>query len=387
MNWSDEEFGFETRAIHAGQAPDPTTGAVVTPLYLTSTYEHTEPGVFKGYDYSRAGNPTRSAYENCVANLEGGRFGFALASGCLGTTTAMHLLSQGDHVVACDDMYGGTYRLFEDVFRQHGLDFSYVDLSDASALKGALKKNTKMVWIETPTNPLMKLIDIAAVAEIAHGAGAWLMVDNTFLSPVFQRPLELGADLVLHSTTKYINGHSDLIGGVVVTDNEDLAERFDFLNKSMGGIQSAFDTYLCLRSLKTLAVRMRAHESNAMAVAHFLESHPKVEWVSYPGLPSHPQNALACRQSSGHGGMLSISLHGGLDAARRVMGAVRVFTLAESLGGVESLIEHPGLMTHASLTPEKQAEVGITPGLLRLSIGIESEADLIRDLETALAAA
>ena len=387
MNWSDEEFGFETRAIHAGQSPDPTTGAVVTPLYLTSTYEHTEPGVFKGYDYSRAGNPTRSAYENCVANLEGGRFGFALASGCLGTTTAMHLLSQGDHVVACDDMYGGTYRLFEDVFRQHGLDFSYVDLSDASALKGALKKNTKMVWIETPTNPLMKLIDISAVAEIAHGAGAWLMVDNTFMSPVFQRPLELGADLVLHSTTKYINGHSDLIGGVVVTDDEELAERVDFLNKSMGGIQSAFDTYLCLRSLKTLAVRMRAHESNAMAVAQYLEAHPKVEWVSYPGLPSHPQHALACRQSSGHGGMLSISLQGGLDAARRVMSAVKVFTLAESLGGVESLIEHPGLMTHASLSPEKQAEVGITPGLLRLSIGIESEADLIRDLETALAAA
>lgn len=387
MDWSDEEFGFETRAIHAGQAPDPTTGAVVTPLYLTSTYEHTEPGVFKGYDYSRAGNPTRSAYENCVANLEGGRFGFALASGCLGTTTAMHLLSQGDHVVACDDMYGGTYRLFEDVFRQHGLDFSYVDLSDASALEGALKKNTKMVWIETPTNPLMKLIDIAAVAEITHQAGAWLMVDNTFMSPVFQRPLELGADLVLHSTTKYINGHSDLIGGVLVTDDDELAERIDFLNKSMGGIQSAFDTYLCLRSLKTLAVRMRAHESNAMAVARVLEAHPKVEWVSYPGLPSHPQHALACRQSSGHGGMLSISLHGGLDAARRVMGAVKVFTLAESLGGVESLIEHPGLMTHASLPPEKQAEVGITPGLLRLSIGIESEADLIRDLEMALAAA
>jgi len=386
MNWSDEEFGFETRAIHAGQAPDPVTGAVVTPLYLTSTYVHSEPGVFSGYDYSRAGNPTRAAYESCVANLEGGRFGFAFASGCLGASTAMHLLNQGDHVVACDDMYGGTYRLFEDVFRKHGLDFSYVDLTDPEALAGALKPETKMVWIESPTNPLMKLIDIARVAEITNSAGAILMVDNTFMSPFFQRPLALGADLVLHSTTKYINGHSDLIGGVVVTDDESLAERLDFLNKSMGGIQSTFDAYLCLRSLKTLAIRMRAHESNAMAVATYLDDHPKVDWVAYPGLASHPQHELAVRQSDGHGGMMSISVSGGLEAARRVLASVSVFTLAESLGGVESLIEHPGLMTHASLSAEKQAEVGITPGLLRLSIGIESESDLIRDLESALAA-
>jgi cystathionine gamma-lyase len=385
--WPEEEFGFETRAIHAGQSPDPTTGAVVTPLYLTSTYEHSEPGVFKGYDYSRAGNPTRAAYEHCVANLEGARFGFAFASGCLGATTTMHLLSRGDHVVACDDMYGGTYRLFEDVFRKQGLDFSYVDLTDPSALEEALRPETKLVWIETPTNPLMKLIDIAAVAEITHAHGALLTVDNTFLSPYYQRPLALGADLVLHSSTKFINGHSDLIGGVVVTDDEELAGRLDFLNKSMGGIQSAFDAYLCLRSLKTLAVRMRAHESNALAVARFLEKHPKVEWVSYPGLASHPQHELACRQASGHGGVLSMTVAGGLEAARKVMAGVSVFTLAESLGGVESLIEHPGIMTHASLTPEKQAEVGITPGLLRLSIGIESEADLIRDLERALDAA
>ena len=384
MNWSDREFGFETRAIHAGQAPDSTTGAVVTPLYLTSTYAHSEPGVFSGYDYSRAGNPTRSAYETCVANLEGGRFGFAFASGCLGATTAMHLLSQGDHVVACDDMYGGTYRLFEDVFRKQGLSFSYVDLTDPEKLKMALRPETRMVWIETPTNPLMKLIDIARVAEISRAAGAVLMVDNTFMSPYFQRPLALGADLVLHSTTKYINGHSDLIGGVVVTDDDDLAGRLDFLNKSMGGIQSTFDSFLCLRSLKTLAVRMQAHAANAAAVARFLEDHPKVDRVSYPGLNSHPQHELATRQSSGHGGMMSIVIKGGLEGARRLMANVSVFTLAESLGGVESLIEHPGLMTHASLSPEKQSAVGILPGLLRLSVGIESEADLIRDLSVAL---
>ena len=386
MNWSDNDFGFETRAIHAGQKPDPATGAVVTPLYMTSTYIHSEPGVFGEYDYSRAGNPTRAAYESCVANLEGARFGFAFASGCLGATTAMHLLSQGDHVVACDDMYGGTYRLFEDVFKKHGIDFSYVDLTHPENLRAALRPETRMVWVESPTNPLMKLADIQGLAGIAHEAGTLLMVDNTFMSPYFQRPLDLGADLVLHSTTKYINGHSDLIGGVVITDDESLADQLDFLNKSMGGIQSVFDSYLCLRSLKTLAVRMRAHESNAFAVARFLEDHPQVEWVRYPGLPSHPQHELATRQCSGHGGMLSISLRGGLDAARKVMAAVSVFTLAESLGGVESLIEHPGLMTHASMSAEKQAAVGITPGLLRLSIGIESEADLLRDLAQALEA-
>ena len=384
MNASDEELGFETRAIHSGQAPDPTTGAVATPLYMTSTYVHSEPGVFAGYDYSRAGNPTRAAFEHCVADLEGARFGFALASGCLGATTVMHLLGQGDHVVACDDMYGGTYRLFEEVFRKQGLDFSYVDLRDPSNLEAALRPETKLVWVESPTNPLMKLVDIVRVSEMAHAAGALLMVDNTFMSPYFQQPLTLGADLVLHSTTKYINGHSDLIGGVVITDDEALAERLDFLNRSMGGIQSAFDSYLCLRSLKTLAVRMRAHEDNAQAVARFLEAHSKVEWVAYPGLQSHPQHELATRQTTGHGGMLSINLCGGLEAARVLMANVKVFTLAESLGGVESLVEHPGLMTHASLSAEKQREVGITPGLLRLSVGIESEKDLLRDLDRAL---
>jgi cystathionine gamma-lyase len=386
MSWPKDKFGFETRAIHAGQASDAATGAVVTPLYLTSTFEHTEPGVFPGSDYSRAGNPTRKAYEDCVANLESARFGFAFASGCIGATTVVHLLGQGDHVVACDDMYGGTYRLFEEVFRKQGIEFSYLDLTDPQALKNALQPNTRMVWIESPTNPLLKLVDIAAVAEIAHGRGAVLMVDNTFMSPYFQRPIELGADLVLHSTTKYINGHSDLIGGLVVTDDDELAARLDFLNKTMGGIQSTFDSYLCLRSVKTLAVRMQAHERNAMAIAAMLEAHPKVERVAYPGLASHPQHALASTQASGYGGVMSFTIAGGLAEARRMLAAVKVHTLAESLGGVESLIELPALMTHASLAPEHLAALGIGDGLIRLSVGIESEADLLEDLRSALSA-
>ncbi len=387
MNWPKDKYGFETRAIHAGQAPDPATGAVVTPVYLTSTFQHSEPGEFAGFDYSRAGNPTRKAYEDCVANLEGARFGFAFASGCIGAATAVHLLEQGDHVVACDDMYGGTYRLFEHVFRPQGIDFTYVDLSSAERLRGAMRSETRMVWIESPTNPLMKLVDIAAVAAIAHEHGARLMVDNTFMTPYFQRPIELGADLVLHSTTKYINGHSDLIGGLVVTDDEELAERLDFLNKTMGGIQGAFDSYLCLRSVKTLALRMQAHERNAQAVAEMLEAHPKVEWVGYPGLASHPQHELARQQASGFGGMVAFRVTGGLPAARRLLGAVRVFTLAESLGGVESLIEHPGLMTHASLPADHRAVLGIDDGLIRVSAGIETTDDLVTDLEAALAAA
>ncbi|NIP16381.1 MAG: cystathionine gamma-synthase [Pseudomonadales bacterium] len=387
MDWPKDRFGFETRAIHAGQAPDPVTGAVVTPLYLTSTFQHSEPGEFAGFDYSRAGNPTRKAYEDCIANLEGARFGFAFASGCIGAATAVHLLEQGDHVVACDDMYGGTHRLFEQVFRPQGIDFTYVDLSSADRLKGALRPKTRMVWIESPTNPLMKLVDIAAVAAATREHGAKLMVDNTFMTPYLQRPLELGADLVLHSATKYINGHSDLIGGLVVTDDEELAERLDFLNKTMGGIQGAFDSYLCLRSVKTLALRMQAHERNAQAVAEMLEAHPKVEWVGYPGLASHPQHELARQQASGFGGMVAFRVTGGLPAARRLLGAVRVFTLAESLGGVESLIEHPGLMTHASLPADHRAVLGIDDGLIRVSAGIETTDDLVTDLEAALAAA
>jgi cystathionine gamma-lyase len=385
MDWSDDEFGFETRAIHAGQAPDPTTGAIITPLYLTSTYTHSAPGVHQGYDYTRSGNPTRRAFEDCVANLEGARFGFAMASGSVGTATIVHLLSAGDHVVACDDMYGGSYRLFERVFRQQGIDFSYVDMTDADNLAKAMRKNTRMVWVETPSNPLLKVVDIAKAAEVAHASGALLAVDNTFMSPYFQRPIALGADLVMHSTTKYINGHSDLVGGVLITNDEGLAERLKFLSNAIGGIQSTFDAYMCLRSLKTLAVRMKAHESNALAVARFLESHPKIASVAFTGLPSHPQHALANRQMTGHGGMLTCNVAGDLDATRRFLSSVRVFALAESLGGVESLIEHPAIMTHASLPANVREQLGIGDNLVRLSIGIEAEADLLRDLDRALA--
>jgi cystathionine gamma-lyase len=384
--WSAVEFGFETRAIHAGQEPDPTTGAVVTPLYMTSTFAQTAPGSHRGYDYSRSGNPTRSAYEACLANLEGGRHAFATASGCAGTTLIVQLLSAGDHVVACDDMYGGTPRLFDQVFARHGITFSYVDLTDPTAIGNALRRETKLVWIETPTNPLMKLVDIAAIARASSAAGAMLAVDNTYASPYFQRPLELGADVVLHSTTKYVNGHSDLVGGAVVTNDDALAQRLKFIANAAGSIQSTFDAYLCMRSLKTLAVRMRAHEQNAFAVARFLEGHPKVDRVLYPGLASHPQHDLARRQMHGFGGMLAFDVKGGLDEASRLLANVRVFTLAESLGGVESLIEHPAIMTHASVPPARRAAIGIRDTLIRVSVGIESERDLLADLERALAA-
>jgi cystathionine gamma-lyase len=385
-DWSPDEFGFETRAIHAGQAADPSTGAVVTPLYLTSTYVHSAPGVHQGYDYSRSGNPTRRAFEDCVANLEGARFGFAMASGSVGTATIVHLLDAGDHVVACDDMYGGTYRQFERVFVRSGIEFSYVDMTDAVALANAIKKNTRLVWVETPSNPLLKVVDVARCADVAHAAGALLAVDNTFMSPYFQRPIALGADLVMHSTTKYINGHSDLIGGVVITNDEALAEKLAFLSNALGGIQSAFDAYLCLRSLKTLAVRMRAHAANALAVARFLEGHRKIESVRYTGLASHPQHALANKQMTGHGGMLVCNVRGDLEATRRFLLGARVFALAESLGGVESLIEHPAIMTHASLPPSVRQSLGIGDNLVRISVGIESQADLIADLDRALAA-
>lgn len=380
------QLGFETRAIHAGQSPDPVTGAVVTPLYLTSTFAQSSPGVHQGYEYSRSHNPTRAAYEQCVANLEGGRHGFAFASGCVGATTVMHLLSQGDHVVCCDDMYGGTLRLFEKVFRKQGITFDYLDLSDPEALHAALRPSTRMLWLESPTNPLMKLVDIQALAAIAHAHDVLVMVDNTFMSPYFQRPLELGADLVLHSTTKYINGHSDLIGGVVITDDDKLGSELKFMANAVGGVQATFDSWLCLRSLKTLAVRMQAHANNAMATARYLEAHPRVKRVMYPGLPSHPQHTLACRQMSGFGGMLAMELDTDLAGARRFLESVRIFTLAESLGGVESLIEHPAIMTHASVPPAVREKLGIGDGLIRVSVGIETGADLLADLEQALAA-
>jgi len=376
--------GFETRAIHAGQRPDPATGAVVTPLYLTSTFEHSAPGEFKGYDYSRAGNPTRAAFESCLASLEGARHGFAFASGCVGTATVAHLLAAGDHVVACDDMYGGTYRLFEQVFRRYGIDFSYVDLTDADALAGALRSETRLVWIESPTNPLMKLIDIARVAELAHEADAWLMVDNTFMSPYLQRPIGLGADLVLHSTTKYINGHSDCLGGVVATDDAEWQERLLFAQKALGLQPSPFDTWLTARGAKTLALRMERHCANALTLAEHLERHPQVRWVRYPFLASHPQHRLARTQMGGGSGIVALELDAPLDACIAACKRLRLFTLAESLGGIESLACHPASMTHASVPAAVRAEVGIGDSLVRLSVGIEDAGDLIADLDRAL---
>lgn len=384
MSWNKDEFGFETRAIHAGQEPDPTTGAIMTPVYLSSTYVQSSPGAHKGYEYSRTSNPTRKAYEDCIANLEGGRFGFATSSGCAATLTALHLLKAGDHVVASDDLYGGTFRLFDKVLKNNGIEFSFVDLSNPDNLQSALKKNTKLVWIETPTNPMLKLVDIKAITSQVKGQSILVAVDNTFMSPYFQRPLEHGADLVVHSTTKYINGHSDIVGGVIVVDREDLAEKLAFLSNSMGPVASTFDSFLSLRSLKTLPLRMKAHQENAIKVADFLETHKKVKQVIYPGLKSHPQHDLATKQMSGFGGMITFYLEGGLSQARSFLENVKVFTLAESLGGVESLIEHPAIMTHASVPAEIRKTLGIDDSLVRLSVGVETIEDLLKDLDSAL---
>ncbi|MBC7465500.1 MAG: cystathionine gamma-synthase [Bdellovibrio sp.] len=374
---------FATRSIHAGQSPDPTTGAIMTPIYLTSTYVQKSPGVHQGWEYSRTHNPTRRAYEDCLANLEGGKFGFAFASGCAAATTVLHILKQGDHVVAMDDMYGGTYRLFDKVLRNDGFEFSYVDLTAVENFTKALKPNTKMVWLETPTNPTLKLTDIAAIAAIAKQKNILIVVDNTFMSPYFQRPLELGADIVVHSATKYIGGHSDVVGGIAVTSNPTLAEKMAFLSNSMGGVQGAFDSFLALRSLKTLPLRMKAHAENAMKVANYLETHPLVEKVVYPGLKSHPQHDLAKKQMTGFGGMITFFIKGGIDASRKFLESVQVFALAESLGGVESLVEHPAIMTHASVPAEQRAKLGIDDSLIRLSIGVEDIDDLIADLKHA----
>lgn len=376
-------LGFATRAIHAGQQPDPTTGAIITPVYLTSTYVQESPGVHKGWEYSRTHNPTRKAYEDCLANLEGGKFGFAFASGCAATTTILHFLQQGDHVIAGDDMYGGTFRLFNRVLKNNGLEFSYVDLTNPENFVKALKPNTKMVWLETPTNPTLKLVDIKKIAKAAAEKGVITVVDNTFMSPYFQRPLSLGADVVVHSATKYIGGHSDVVGGIAVTNRQDLAEKLAFLSNSMGGVQGAFDSFMCLRSLKTLPLRMKAHATSAQVIAEFLESHPKVEKVIYPGLKSHPQHALAKEQMLGMGGMITFYIKGGLDAARTFLESVRIFALAESLGGVESLIEHPAIMTHASVPPENRKALGIDDSLIRLSVGVEDLEDLMADLKSA----
>ena len=379
--------GMGTLAIHAGQSPDPSTGAVMTPIYATSTYAQSSPGVHQGFEYSRSHNPTRFAYERCVAGLEGGRQGYAFASGLAATSTILEMLDSGSHVIAMDDVYGGTYRLFERVRRRSaGLDFSWVDLSDLAAFEAAIRPETKLVWIETPTNPLLKLVDIARIAEIARKRGLIVVVDNTFSSPILQRPLELGAHLVMHSATKYLNGHSDIVGGmVVVGDDAGIAEQMTFLQNAVGAVQGPFDSFLALRGLKTLHLRMKAHCENAQALAEWLQTHPSVEKVIYPGLSSHPQHELAKRQMHGFGGMVSILVKGGMDGARRMMERCELFAIAESLGGVESLINHPAVMTHASIPPDRRAALGIADNLVRLSVGVEDLADLRAELEGALA--
>jgi cystathionine gamma-lyase len=379
--------GLGTLAIHAGQSPDPSTGAVMTPIYATSTYVQSSPGVHQGFEYSRSHNPTRFAYERCVAALEGGSRGFAFASGLAATSTILELLDSGSHVIAMDDVYGGTYRLFERVRRRSaGLDFSWVDLSDVAAFEAAIRPETKLVWIETPTNPLLKLVDIAQIAVIARKRGLIVVVDNTFSSPMLQRPLEHGAHIVMHSATKYLNGHSDMVGGMaVVGDDTALAEQMAFLQNAIGGVQGPFDSFLALRGLKTLHLRMKAHCENAQALAEWLETHPAIEQVIYPGLKSHPQHALAKRQMDGFGGMVSIYLRGGYEAAKRFCERTELFALAESLGGVESLVNHPAVMTHASVPVERRAALGVTDNLVRLSVGVEAVADLRAELQEALA--
>lgn len=387
MSRKPNRQGFATRAIHAGQPPDPTTGAIMVPIYATSTYVQESPGVHKGYEYSRSQNPTRMAFEACVADLENGAQGYAFASGLAGSGTILELLDSGDHVIAMDDMYGGTYRLFENVRkRSAGLEFSYADLSDPAALEAAIRPNTKMIWAESPTNPLLRLVDFAAIAETAKPRGILTVADNTFASPYVQRPLDHGFDIVMHSTTKYLNGHSDIVGGVVVVrDDADLREQMAYLHNAVGSVASPFDSFLAMRSLKTLGIRMERHSENAQAIAEYLDAHDKVETVHYPGLPSHPQHDLAKRQMDVFGGMVTAILKGGLAESRRFLERTELFALAESLGGVESLIEHPAIMTHASIPPEIRAELGISDSLVRLSVGIEDIDDLIADLDYALA--
>ena len=379
--------GFATRSIHAGQTPDPSTGAIMTPIYATSTYVQSSPGVHQGYEYSRSQNPTRMAYERCVADLESGTRGYAFASGMAATSTILECLDSGAHVIASDDLYGGTYRLLARVReRSAGITASYVDMSDRKALEAAIRPNTKLIWVETPSNPMLKLIDLAMVAETAKKHGIIAVADNTFASPWVQRPLEQGFDLVMHSATKYLNGHSDMVGGIaVVGENKELADQLAFLHNAVGAIAGPFDSFLALRGLKTLALRMERHCQSALTVAQHLSRHAKVKTVHYPGLESHPQHALAKRQMQAFGGMVTIELQGGLTEARRFLERVQIFALAESLGGVESLIEHPAIMTHASIPPAQRAALGISDTLVRLSVGVEDIDDLIADLNQALA--
>src|SRR5215831_372956 len=384
-----KQHGFSTRAIHAGQEPDPSTGAIMTPIYQTSTYVQQSPGVHKGFDYSRSINPTRLAYERCVADLESGARGFAFASGLAGMATVLELLEAGSHIISSDDLYGGRYRLFERVRKTSAnLSFTFVDLTDLSQLKTALRPNTRMVWIETPSNPLLKLIDLEGVATFARENNLLAVSDNTFATPWIQRPLELGFDIVVHSATKYLNGHSDIVGGVVVAgDRPDLkatADRLGFLQNAVGAIAGPFDSFLAMRGLKTLALRMERHCENALDLAGWLEQHPKVPRVIYPGLWSHPQHQLAKCQMRAFGGMITLYLASDLAGARRFLERTRVFSLAESLGGVESLIEHPALMTHGSIPPEQRSALGIDDTLIRLSVGVEDLDDLREDLALAL---
>jgi cystathionine beta-lyase/cystathionine gamma-synthase len=376
---------FSTICIHAGQEPDPTTGAIITPIFQTSTYVQPELGRHKGFEYARTQNPTRSALEANLAAIEGGRAAFAFASGMAAITAIASQLSAGDHVVVTENTYGGTFRLFDKVLQRYRIEFSYVDTSDLEATARALRPETKLLFVETPTNPVMTITDLAAAAALAHRHGVRLVVDNTFASPCLQRPIALGADLVVHSTTKYLNGHSDSVGGVVVAAHDDDIEWLRFVQNAAGAILSPFDSWLVLRGTKTLALRMAQHSANGQAIAEYLARHPKVQKVFYPGLPDHPQHALAARQMKGFGGMLAFEL-GDLEAARRLLNAVRLMALAESLGGVETLISHPASMTHASVPPERRARIGITDGLVRISAGVEDIADLLEDLEQALAA-
>ena len=386
MNKSSVRRGFATRTIHAGQSPDPSTGAIMPPIYATSTYVQESPGVHKGYEYSRTQNPTRIAYERCIADLESGTAGFAFASGMAAIATVLECLDQGAHVIAMHDLYGGTYRLFEQVrSRTAGLRCDYIDLSDIDALEPAIEAQTRMIWVESPTNPLLKLVNLQAVADIARRHKIVTVADNTFATPWIQRPLEYGFDLVVHSATKYLGGHSDIVGGVVVVgDNPELGEQLAFLQNSVGAVAGPFDSFLALRGLKTLALRMERHCHNAAHIAAWLEAHPAVAAVYYPGLESHPQHSLAQEQMRAYGGMVSAVLKGGLDEARRFLERCEIFSLAESLGGVESLIEHPGIMTHASIPAEVRATLGIDDSLVRLSVGVEDLEDLVTDLAQAL---
>lgn len=376
---------FATKAIHGGQEPDPTTGAIMTPIYQTSTYAQQGLGEHKGYEYARTGNPTRSALENCLASLENGKYGLAFASGMAAEHAILSQLSAGDHMVACDDLYGGSYRIFERIMGRYQVQTSYVTASNVKEYEQAIRPGTRLIWLETPTNPLLRLVDIRAVAEIAHRHNLLLVVDNTFSSPYFQRPLELGADIVLHSTTKYINGHSDVIGGAVITNDQQVYESIKFFQNAAGGVPGPHDAWLTLRGIKTLAVRMRQHEENAHIVARFLSEHPRVEKVYYPGLASHPDHELARRQMRGFGGMVSFQFKGTLADVDKVVRRFQLFTFAESLGGVESLVCHPASMTHGSIPREIREARGLNDTLLRLSIGIEDAEDLLTDLEQALA--